>query len=151
MCDDVLHVYGIQKIPFSFTIVEYSSEDDKHGSHALEYDTVSNGDVLIKEHETSDGIEDREREEEQGYTWSYYDRVIRKGKVRLGFQFFFSMGGKEQKTKNAIYYDDNISDISDIDTEGMTVHSVIRDGKPIQKKRADREEYTNAYNPQTSR
>jgi hypothetical protein len=53
---------------FLLTIVEETSNRDEDRSDRLEDDTISYDDILIKENESSNRVENHEREEEKGYT-----------------------------------------------------------------------------------
>lgn len=105
---------------------------------------------MIKKHEAPNGIKDYQRQKKKGDSRGYNDSMIRKTKMGFSFEFLFSCVWEEQKTENAVYKDDNISDISRMDTECVSIQCVVYDGKPVQKERNEWKENTNTDYSQAS-
>lgn len=70
--------------------------------------------------------------------------------MRFRLEFFFSSIWKKKKTKNAIYKDNYISDVSSMNTESISRETVIYNRKPIEKKRKKWNKNTDTNNSQAS-
>jgi len=71
--------------------------------------------------------------------------------VCFRFDLFFPRTGKQEKTKNAVYDENDVSDVSGLDTERTSIKPIVRDGKPGEKKREKGKENTDSDDPGTSR
>jgi len=77
--------------------------------------------------------------------------MIRESKMRFRLEFFFSSIWEKKKTKNTVYKDNYISDISGMNTESSSCKTIVQNGKPVEKKRRKWNKNTNTNNSQTSR
>lgn len=150
ICSGIFHIHRTQKILLFLAVVEKPSDHDEDRSDTLESDTVPYDDILIKKDKTPDRVEYHQRQEKKGHPRGHDDGMVGKGEMRLGFQFFLSRTGKEEKAQNAVDDDDHISDITHMDTERTTLQRIIHNGEPVEEKREERKENTDAYYSRTA-
>lgn len=147
----IFHIHRAEKIPFFLTIVQKSSEGDEEGSDTLKGDTVAYLYILVEEHESAYGVVYHEGDQEQGDPWGYDNRMIGKGQMCLGLEFFLYSAGEKQKTQNTVDENDDISDISDMDTECTALERVVLNREPVEEERDKGKKNTDTDNARAFR
>lgn len=143
----ILDIDSSEEFLFALAIVDVSPECDEDSTDTFENYSSPDGDILIKEDKSADGIKNHECEEENGNPGENNHRVIREREMYARFHFFFFPIAEEEEKKKCKKCEDDIPDVSGMETESIALYSIIHYREPVPEERKQRNNQPNSDDP----